>query len=112
MNSQEEQRLLEKLASGSLDGRVGDEREYREYRSIYCGMLIKDGIPISYRQDAPSGSEKERLENTFETDETKLEFLRRYGWLMEDKDVKAYSARYKTRRRGCCSRAYSAEKEE
>ena len=84
----EENNLLQKLASGSLDGMVGDEREYRGYRSVYCGKYIKNGEPVSYRQG-------EREEEHFDTDDRKLEFLQRYGWLMDDEDVKAYSAKYK-----------------
>ncbi len=102
MASLEEKKLLEKLALGSLDGMVGDEREYREYHSVYCGKIIQGGIPISYRQEKPTGEYEagrdERLEEVFDTEEQKLEFLRRYGWLMEDPDVRAYSARYKSNR--------------
>ena len=46
----EEKGLLANLASGILDGMVGDEREYRGYKSVFCGKYIKDGIPVSYRQ--------------------------------------------------------------
>lgn len=100
----EENNLLQKLASGSLDGMVGDEREYRGYRSVYCGKYIKNGEPVSYRQGEGSrffnGKENEwiagkREEEHFDTDDRKLEFLQRYGWLMDDEDVKAYSAKYK-----------------
>ena len=48
--TEEEKNLLAKLASGVLDGMVGDEREYRGYRSVFCGKYIKDGEPVSYRQ--------------------------------------------------------------
>ena len=100
MHTREEQFLLEKLAGGLLDGAVGDEREYRVYRSVYCGKKIRNGVPVSYRQSEPSGSPTgqdpvEREEETFDTEERKLEFLQRYGWLMEDEDVKAYSAKFK-----------------
>ncbi|MBE6909186.1 MAG: hypothetical protein E7474_06405 [Ruminococcaceae bacterium] len=96
--------LLAKLASGVLDGRVGDEREYRGYKSVFCGKYIKDGVPVSYRQGESTrffnGKENERIpgkreEDRFETDDQKLDFLRRYGWLTHDDDVKAYSAKYK-----------------
>ena len=30
-----------------------------------------------------------------DTDERKLEFLQRYGWLMDDEAIRAYSARFK-----------------
>ena len=95
MLSPEEQKLLKKLAGGFLDGMVGDEREYRQYHSVYCGKVIRDGIPVSYRQNAPSGFETERHENAFVTEEQKLAFLQRYGWLMDDEEARAYSARYK-----------------
>lgn len=45
----EEKGLLDKLASGVLDGMVGDERVYRGYKNVYCGKYIKDGEPVSYR---------------------------------------------------------------
>ena len=105
--SREEQHLLDKLASGALDGMVGDEREYRGYKSVYCGKYIKDGVPVSYRQGASerffNGKENERHpgkrdEEHFVTDERKLEFLQRYGWLIDDEEVCAYSAKYKPKR--------------
>lgn len=100
----EEEKLLAKLASGELDGMVGDEREYREYRRVYCGKYIKDGKPVFYRQREATmffnGNENEiipesREEEHFDTDDRKLEFLQRYGWLINDGGVKAYSAKFK-----------------
>ena len=107
MFTPEEEHLLNKLASGELDGMVGDEREYHGYRSVYCGKLIRNGIPVSYRQGESTkffdnrenvripGTREEQL---YETDEEKLEFLQRYGWLMDDEEVRAYSAKYKPQR--------------
>ena len=43
----EEKKLLAKLASGVLDGMVGDEREYRGYRSVFCGKYIMNGEPVA-----------------------------------------------------------------
>lgn len=98
----EERNLLKKLASGALDGMVGNERVYRSYKKVYCGKYIIDGEPVSYRQGEPSkifsGREKvpgKREEERFDTDDRKLEFLQRYGWLIEDDDAKAYSAKFK-----------------
>ena len=100
----EEKRLLAKLASGALDGIVGDIREYRGYKSFICGKYIKDGEPVSYKQGQSSrvynGEENERKpgnreEEHYDTDERKLDFLQRYGWLISDDDAKAYSAKYK-----------------
>ena len=103
----EERLLLERLASGALDGVVGDERVYGTYKHVYCGKYIKNGVPVSYRQGESTrffnGKENERIggtltEDCFETDERKLEFLQKYGWLMDDPDVRAYSAKFKPTR--------------
>lgn len=103
----EEKKLLAKLANGVLDGMVGDEREYRGYRSVFCGKYIKNGEPVSYRQGESTrffnGKENERVpgkreEEHFDTDGRKLEFLQRFGWLMNDNDARDYSAKYKPKR--------------
>ena len=100
----EEKNLLKKLESGVLDGMVGDERVYRGYKNVYCGKYIKNGEPISYRQGESerffNGKENERIpgkreEEHYDTDEKKLFFLQKYGWLTNDDEVKAYSAKYK-----------------
>ncbi len=104
----EEKLLLAKLARGLLDGMVGDERVYREHKRVFCGKYIKDGVPVSYRQGESersfNGKENERIpgkreEERFTTDERKLEFLQRYGWLMNDEDAVAYSAKFKPKKR-------------
>jgi hypothetical protein len=47
----EEKGLLEKLASGKLDGMVGNEKTYSGYKDVYCGKYIKDEkIGTRYRQ--------------------------------------------------------------
>lgn len=105
--TEEEKNLLAKLASGSLDGMVGDERVYRGYKKVFCGKYIKDGEPVSYRQGESTrffnGKENERIsgkreEDHYVTDERKLEFLQRYGWLTNDDDAKAYSAKFKPKK--------------
>ena len=103
----EEKNLLSKLASKILDGQVGDERIYSGYRDVYCGKYIKDGIPVSYRESESTrffnGSENERIpgkriEEYYDTDNRKLEFLQRYGWLIDDKDVQSYSSKFKPKK--------------
>jgi hypothetical protein len=105
--SNEEEGLLGKLASGILDGMVGDEKAYSGYKNVYCGKYIKDGEPVSYREGESSrffnGKENERIpgkrtEERYDTDEKKLDFLQRYGWLTDDEDVKAYSAKFKPKK--------------
>ena len=103
----EEKKLLAKLASGVLDGMVGSEKLYHGYKDVYCGKYIKDGEPVSYRQGESTrffnGKENERIpgkmtEEHFDTDDRKLEFLQRYGWLINDADVRKYSAKYKPKK--------------
>jgi len=105
--SKEEQGLLAKLASGVIDGMVGDEKVYHGYKDVYCGKYIKDGVPVSYREGESTrffnGKENERIpgkrtEERYETEETKLDFLQRYGWLTYDEEVRAYSAKFKPKK--------------
>ena len=100
----EEKSLLAKLASGELDGQVGEESLDTDCKDIYCGMFIKNGEPVAYRQtEAPrfiGGKENEhipgkRSEEHYDTDERKLGFLQKYGWLMDDEDARKYSAKFK-----------------
>ena len=105
--TKEEKGLLEKLASGVLDGMVGDEKVYHGYKDVSVWKYIKNGIPRSVREGEATkffnGKENEwipgkRIENEYDTDEQKLSFLQRYGWLMDDEEVKAYSAKFKPKK--------------
>ena len=100
----EEKRLLERLAGGEFDGMVGDEKVYSGYKNVYCGKYIKNGEPVSYRQGESerffNGEENERVpgkrtEEHYDTDEKKLGFLQKYGWLIDDEDARTYSAKFK-----------------
>lgn len=106
--SNEEKSLLAKLASGVLDGMVGDEKVYHGYKDVYCGKYIKNGEPVSYREGESTrffnGKENERIpgkrtEDHYDTDDRKLEFLQRYGWLTDDDEVRAYSAKFKPKKK-------------
>lgn len=106
--SSEENGLLAKLASGVLDGMVGDEKVYHGYKDVYCGKYIKDGEPVSYREGESKrffdGKENERIpgkrtENHYDTDDRKLKFLQKYGWLTDDEDIRAYSAKFKLKKK-------------
>ena len=105
----EERSLLDRMAAGEFDGSVGDILEYGTHKTVYCGKYIKDGIPVSFRQGEAerffNGKENEyipgkREEERFESEERKLEFLQRFGWLMEDAAVREYSKNYKPSRNG------------
>ena len=87
-----ETRLLDKLASGELDGIVGAD-ECREAEGRVCRRMIMHGLPLVF--NFPVGkdptTENVVLDSCFETEEMKLLFLQTYGWKMEDSDVKRYS---------------------
>ncbi len=106
--SAEENRVLQLLEDGELDGTVGDYRTYRRFRSVLCGRYIQDGIPVFFQEGklpaAVSDKDEDsdelyREEVRYDTTEGKLEFLRKYGWLIDNDEVRRYSARYKSRDR-------------
>lgn len=102
----EEKKLLTKLASGVLDGRVGDDLNTTGGSTIW--KIIENGNPIMYKQGPGgkffNGKENERYEGVIHTlqewitDEQKLEFLQKFGWLMKDMAVQAYSAKFKPKK--------------
>jgi len=107
--SSEEIRLLQLLEDGTLDGDVGDFRVYRRFRSVLCGRYILNGIPVFFQEGklpkAVSSKDEDegqvlREEVRYDTIEGKLEFLQKYGWLIENEEVRAYSARYKPKKEG------------
>lgn len=104
--TKEEKNLLAKLASGVFDGTVGRELVCGDYKKVYVGKYINNGEPVSYREGEESkffnGKENEyipgkREEEHFDTDEKKLGFMQRFGWLIDDENVKKYSAKFKSK---------------
>lgn len=99
----EEKELLKRLLSGALDGFVGDDLTTSGGSTVWT--VIKNGIPVRYKQGPGSrffnGKENERIEGVLHTlqewksDEEKLQFLRKFGWLMKDEAVRNYSAKFK-----------------
>ncbi len=102
----EEKNLLEKLTSGALDGIVGDDVTTSGGSTVW--KAIKNGLPVMFKQGPGgkffNGKENERYEGVLHTlqkwvtDDEKLQFLQKFGWLMKDADVKAYSAKFKPKR--------------
>lgn len=102
----EEKNLLAKLASGALDGLIGDDLTTSGGSRVWA--VIKNGMPARYKQGPGSkffnGKENEHIEGVLHTvqkwvtDEEKLEFLRKFGWLMKDAAVQAYSAKFKPKK--------------
>ena len=102
----EEKKLLQKLASGVLDGFVGDNVTNSGGSTVW--KAIENGIPSMFKQGPGgkffNGKENERYEGVLHTllkwvtDDEKLQFLQNFGWLMQDADVKAYSAKFKPKK--------------
>jgi len=96
--------VLEKLNKGLLDGTVGNNFVTGDYAKVTFRKIIKNGIPQILRLGADSkffdnkenirvpGKESVQL---FETLAEKLIFIQKYGWLINDPDIKAYSALFK-----------------
>lgn len=99
----EEIALLDKMMSGKIDGLVGNVLYTTGGSSVWTE--IKDGNPVRYKQGPGGkyfdGKENVRFEGVkhiqekWETNEEKLVFLQKYGWLIEDDDVKRYSEKFK-----------------
>lgn len=104
--SKEEKSLLAKLASGLLDGVVGDHLETSGGSTVWTS--IKNGLPATFKKGPGkrffNGKENEYISGVlhtlrkWSTDEEKLQFLRKFGWLMKDPDVIAYSAKFKPKK--------------
>lgn len=102
----EEKKLLQKMASGALDGFVGDNITTSGGSTVW--KSIKNGLPAMFKQGPGgnffNGKENECYEGVLHTlqkwatDDEKLQFLRKFGWLMQDTDVKAYSAKFKPKK--------------
>ena len=96
--TEEEQRLLDRLEAGEFDGQVGDEFEASNgytYRTV-----IEKGIPRRYRRkDGCYYSDRydemraynETMRKEWLSDPEKLAFLAKFGFLINDEDVKKYN---------------------
>ena len=99
----EERILIAKLNTGELDGVVGDLLRTSGGSTVWTS--IKGGMPVRFKQGPGGkffgGKENERFEGVLHimakwvTDEERLEFLRKFGYLMNDAAAKAYSAKFK-----------------
>lgn len=100
--------ILEKLNKGLLDGIVGNDFETGDFKRVTVRKIIKDGIPqiLRFGADSKYFDNKENIRvpgkksvQLFETIAEKLDFLKKYGWLINDPDVKAYSALFKPKKK-------------
>ena len=101
----EEMRLLERMENGEFDGPVGNDwTSGSGRREVTYWKCIRGGVPMVCRQGPDrsyfDGDETVHVpgactEECWDTDEQKLLFLQKYGWLMDDEEVRDYSARFK-----------------
>ena len=91
-----EKKLLEKLASGQLDGFILPDLQWKS-DGLICRRMIVGGIPyyISFMEKPEYGRVPFVIEQYYETDEMKLWFLKQNGHLMKDPDVIEYSRSHK-----------------
>lgn len=104
--SREEINLLKKLKDGLLDGLVGDELTTTGGSLVW--KEIRDGIPRQLKEGPGrrffNGQENVTIDGVrhvldeWITDEQRLAFLQKFGFLMKDADVRAYSAKFKPKR--------------
>ena len=99
----EEKKLLEKFFSGVLDGQVG--RDFVTTGGSTIWTAIKDNQIVKYKQGPSTkffnGKENERIAGVLHTvqkwvsEDEILAFFQKYGFLIDDVDVKKYSAKFK-----------------
>lgn len=106
MREKLEQMILEKMEKGLLDGMVGNDFIPSGCKTIHR-KIIKDGIPqiLKMGPDSKYFDNKENIrvagkvtKKLLNSVTEKLEFIQKYGWLMNDPDAKAYSALFKKRK--------------
>mgnify|MGYP000003148302 FL=1 len=103
LRTNEEKDLLRKLADGSLDGLVGSPLITSGGSIIWS--VIENGIPTRYKRGPGgkifNGRENEKFEGTLHTlkkcvtDDEKLAFMQKLGYLMKDSLARTYSAKFK-----------------
>lgn len=101
MNIKElEKVILEKLDKGLLDGVVGDNDSFIVDDAVLIIRFIRKGIPQKFIAHGEfehfNGKENVRVSGRcyteyFRTPDEKLFFLQKYGFLMDDPDVRKYS---------------------
>ena len=99
----EEKNLLKKLMDGVLDGRVGRDLSTSGGSTIFTSIVA--GEPVRYKEGPGkkffNGKENERIPGKrhilkeWSSDDEKLSFLQKFGWLLKDEDAQKYSAKFK-----------------
>ena len=90
--TEQEKQLLDKLASGALDGDILPDLQWHA-DGVICRRMIIRGTPyyISIEDNPCYDKICLLIEQYYKTDEMKLWFLKQNGHLMNDPDVIEYS---------------------
>ena len=99
----ENMRLLERLEDGEFNGWVGDELTTSGVSTVW--FEIEDEVPKQYKEGLSSkffnDEENETAPGVLHTleewtsDLEKIQFIRKYGWLIGDEDAQDYSVEYR-----------------
>lgn len=102
----EEQKIIAKVLSGIVDGQVG--KDFFTDGGSTVWTMIQNGRITRYKQGPGkrffNGKENEFIEGTLHvlqewiTEDEILSFIQKFGFLMDDLDIKAYSAKFKPRK--------------
>ncbi len=105
--TEEEVKLIRLLENGELDGVVGETRIIHTRSPVRCGRYIKNGIPIIFREGRirskllgkeDDTDQEVREEEECLSTESKLFFLQKYGWLINNEYAREYSKKFKPKR--------------
>ncbi len=99
-----ERSILTKLDKGMLDGVVGSDYRSKKNKDVIYRNIIENGVPkaiqLKPKDEFFDGRDKVIISDAetvviFETDDEKLTFMQKYGWLMDDPDARFYSSFFK-----------------
>ena len=105
--TRKENNLLRGMKAGKLDGLIGDTFYPRDSKSTFWSE-VKNGVPTRFKRgpdrkyfDGKENIRKQgvlRSTKKWKTDDEKLDFMKKYGWLSSDKKAKAYSKQFKPKK--------------
>lgn len=104
--TKEEKNILKLFAEGLLDGQVGKDLitdgGSTVWTSIHKGIIARykegPGARIFDGKENWHKAGKRHVLQEWKTDEEVLSFFQKFGWLIDNADVKAYSAKFKPKK--------------
>ena len=104
LRTEEERHLLDRLRSGDFDGDFCEPLLNNGYGSS-LQLQVRNGIPCRVKygpggkffngEENESWSSTPHIDTRWRTDDQKLFFFKKYGFLSQDEEAKAYSAKFK-----------------